>query len=83
MSLWSRQSIAVKLPVTLVLLLLAAFAAMAVASYFAMRQAVVELAAERLEQAARQMAAVLGNSSRQRLALMQRLMRNAEVTGFL
>ena len=83
MSLWSRQSIAVKLPATLVLLLLAAFGAMAVASYFVMRQAVVAIAAERLEQAARQMAGVLGNSSRQRLALMQTLMRNAEVRAYL
>ena len=56
MSLWSRQSIAIKLPVTLVLLLLAAFAAMAVTSYLEMRQAMVAIAAERLEQAARQMA---------------------------
>lgn len=83
MSLWSRQSIAVKLPVTMVLLLLAAFGAMAVASYFVMRQAVVAIAAERLEQAAGQMAGVLGNSSRQRLALMQTLMRNSEVRGYL
>jgi len=82
-SLWSRQSIAVKIPVTLVLLLLAAFVAMAVASYFEMRQAVVAIAAERLEQAARQMAGVLGTSSRQRLTLMQTLMRNAAVRDFL
>ena len=83
MSWWSRQSIAVKLPVTLILLLLAAFGAMAVASYFAMRQEVVALAAERLEQAAAQMAGVLGQSTRQRLALMQTLMRNPDVRGYL
>ncbi len=83
MSLWSRQSIAVKLPVTLVLLLLAAFGAMAIASYFEMRKAVVAIAGERLEQAARQMAGVLGSSSRQRLVLMQTLMSNPEVRGYL
>jgi len=81
--LWSRQSIAVKLPVTLVLLLLAAFTAMAVASYFELRQAMVAIAAERLEQAARQMAGVLSTSSRQHIALMQTLMRNAAVRDYL
>ena len=83
MSLWSRQSIAVKLPVTLVLLLLAAFGAMAIASYFEMRQAVVAIAGERLEQAARQMAGVLGSSSLQRLALMKTLMNNPDVRTYL
>ena len=83
MSLWSRQSIAVKLPVTLVLLLLAAFGAMAIASYFEMRRAVVAIASERLEQAARQMAGVLGSSSLQRLALMKTLMNNPDVRTYL
>jgi len=82
-SFWSRQSIAVKLPVTLVLLLLAAFGAMAIASYFEMRKAVVAIAGERLEQAARQMAGVLGSSSRQRLVLMQTLMNNPDIRGYL
>ena len=83
MSFWSRQSIAVKVPVTLVLLLLAAFGAMAIASYFEMRKAVVAIAGERLEQAARQMAGVLGSSAQQRLALMQTLMNNPDVRGYL
>lgn len=83
MSFWSRQSIAVKLPLTLVLLLLAAFGAMAIASYFEMRQAVVATASERLDQAANQMAGALGASGRQRIALMQTLMRNPDVTAYL
>ncbi len=83
MSFWSRQSIAVKLPVTLVLLLLAAFGAMAIVSYFELRRAVVAIASDRLEQAARQMAGVLGSSSVQRLALMKTLMNDPDVRGYL
>jgi signal transduction histidine kinase len=57
MQFWSRQSIAVKLPIS--------------------------IASLRLEQAAAQMATVLGTSGRQRVAAMQQLMRQPEVIAYL
>jgi signal transduction histidine kinase len=82
-SLWSRQSIAVKLPVALALLLLIAFGAMTVAVYLQMRETVVGIASERLRQAADQMAGLLGQSSRQRIALLQALMRSPDLVGYM
>ena len=83
MSFWARQSLAVKIPVLMSVLLLAALAAMSVASYLELRREVMDLAAGRLQQAAGQMANMLGTSGRQRLAAMQQLMQRPEVIAFL
>jgi signal transduction histidine kinase len=83
MSFWSRQSIAVKLPLAFAFVLLILGTAMGVVSYLDVRQAVVTLAAQRLEQAASQMAAMLGASGRQRIAAMQQLMQRADIIEFL
>src|SRR5688572_22560581 len=83
MSFWSRQSIAVKLPLAFALVLLVLGSAMAIVSYLEVRQTVIAIAAERLESAANQMASVLGASARQRVAAMQQLMRRPEVRGML
>ena len=83
MSFWARQSLAVKIPVLMSVLLLAALAAMSVASYLELRREVMDLATGRLQQAAGQMANMLGTSGRQRLAAMQQLMQRPEVIAFL
>ena len=83
MSFWSRQSIAVKLPLLFAFVLLILGAAMAVVSYLEVRQTVVNLASERLQQAATQMATVLGTSARQRVAQMGQLRQRADVIHYL
>jgi len=83
MSFWSRQSIAVKLPVAFAAVLLVLGAAMTLVSYLEMRRTVINIASLRLEQAATQMATVLGTSGRQRVAAMQQLMRQPEVIAYL
>ena len=83
MSFWSRQSIALKLPLLFAFVLLILGTATAVVSYLEVRQAVVSIAAERLQQAATQMATVLGTSARQRVAAMRQLMRRPEVSDYL
>ena len=83
MSIWSRQSIAVKLPIAFAVVLLVLGAAMAAVSYLEMRQTVTGIAASRLEQAATQMATALGASGRQRVTAMQQLMRQPEVIAYL
>ena len=83
MSFWSRQSIAVKLPLAFALVLLVLGSAMAMVSYLEVRQTVTSIAAERLEGAATQMASVLAASARQRVAAMQQLMQRPEVRGIL
>ena len=60
MSFWSRQSIAVKLPLAFAFVLLILGTAMGVVSYLEVRQTVVDIASQRLEQAASQMATMLG-----------------------
>src|SRR5688572_26209806 len=83
MSFWSRQSIAVKLPLAFAFVLLILGTAMGVVSYLDVRQAVVTLASQRLEQAASQMATVLGASGRQRIGAMQQLMQRSDIIEFL
>jgi len=83
MSFWSRQSIAVKLPLLFAFVLLILGAAMAVVSYLEVRQTVVSIASERLQQATTQMATVLGASGRQRVAGMRQLMQRPDVIDFL
>jgi signal transduction histidine kinase len=82
-SLWSRQSLAVKLPIVLTLLLLLAVTTVSVASYLELRREVVGLASGRLQQAAEQMAAVFGTAGRQRVTSMQQLMKRPEVLEYL
>ena len=79
MQFWSRQSIAVKLPLAFALVLLVLGSAMAVVSYLEVRNTVVGIASDRLRQAATQMATVLGASGRQRVTAMQQFMRRPEV----
>ena len=81
--LWSRQSIGVKLPIAFAAVLLVLAAGMGIVSYLEMRQTVISIASLRLEQAAGQMATVLGTSGRQRLAAMQQLMLHPDVIGYL
>ncbi len=83
MSFWSRQSIAVKLPLAFAFVLLILGTAMGVVSYLEVRQTVVNIASQRLEQAASQMATMLGVSGRQRIAAMQQLMQRADIIEFL
>ena len=83
MSLWSRQSIAVKLPIGFAAVLLVLGAAMGIVSYLEMRRTVISIGSLRLEQAASQMATVLGTAGRQRVAAMQQLMRQPEVIAYL
>jgi len=82
-SFWARQSLAVKIPVLTSVLLLAALAAMSVASYLELRREVMTLATGRLQQAAGQMANMLGTSGRQRISAMQQLMQRPEMIAFL
>jgi signal transduction histidine kinase len=79
MSSWSRQSIAVKLPLAFALVLLVLGSAMAIVSYLEVRQTVIGIASDRLQQAATQISAALGVSARQRIAAMQQLMQMPEV----
>ena len=78
-----RRSLAVTIPLIVSTLLLAALAAMSVASYLELRRTVVELATGRLRQAANQMANVFGISARQRIAAMQQLMRRPDIIEYL
>ena len=78
-----RRSLAVKIPLLTSLLLLAALAAMTVASYVELRRALVDMATQRLQGAAVQMANVFGNSVRQRMAAMQQLIRQPEIAAYL
>ena len=78
-----RRSLAVKIPLITSLLLLAALAAMSVASYLELRRALVDLATGRLQGAATQMANVFGMSARQRVAAMQQLMKQPDIAAYL
>jgi signal transduction histidine kinase len=77
------RSLAVKIPLLTSLLLLAALAAMSVASYVELRSALVDLAAGRLKGAAAQMANLFGNSARQRVAGMQQLTQRPDIAAYL
>jgi signal transduction histidine kinase len=78
-----RQSLAVKIPLLQSLLLLAALAAMTVASYVELQRALVDMAAQRLQGAAAQMATVFGMSARQRGAAMTQFMHHPEIADYL
>ena len=78
-----RRSLAVKIPLITSLLLLAALAAVSVASYLELRGALVDLAGERLQDAATQMANIFGMTSRPRIAAMQQLMQRPEIAAYL
>jgi signal transduction histidine kinase len=82
-SFWSRQSIAVKLPLAFAVALLVLGSAMAIVSYLEVRNTVLGIASDRLQQAAAQMATVLGTSGRQRVSATQQLMQRAAVRDFL
>jgi signal transduction histidine kinase len=82
MPLSRRRSLAIKIPLILSLLLLAALTAMSVASYLELRRALTEVSTERLQQAAAQMAAVL-SSAGQRAAVMEKLMASPELREYL
>jgi signal transduction histidine kinase len=77
------RSLAVKIPLLTSLLLLAALAAMSVASYVELRTALVELAAGRLKGAATQMANVFERSARQRVTAMQQLTQRPDIAAYL
>jgi signal transduction histidine kinase len=83
MSFWSRQSIAVKLPLMGALLLLIALGAMGVAGYYEMRRTVLAIASERLDHASSQIAGVFNTSVRQRTTQMQPLIQRPEIKSFL
>ena len=83
MPLSRRQSLAVKIPLTLSLLLLAALTAMSVASYIELRRALTEMATVRLQQAGDQMANVFAMMARQRSAAMRQLMHRDEIRQYL
>jgi signal transduction histidine kinase len=78
-----RRSLAITIPLIVSTLLLAALAAMSVASYLELRRTVIDLATGRLRQAATQMANVFGISARQRIAAMQQLMRRPDIVDYL
>ena len=78
-----RRSLAVKIPLLTALLLLAALAAMSVASYVELRRATIDIATGRLKQAADQMGNVFAMSARQRTAAMKQLMQRPEVRDYL
>jgi signal transduction histidine kinase len=77
-----RRSLAIKIPLITSALLLAALAAMSIASYVELRRALVELASARLQGAATQMANVFAMSARQRVAAMQQLMKQPSIVGY-
>ena len=83
MSFRKRRSLAIKIPLLTSLLLAAALAAMTVASYLELRRALVDLASQRLQGAATQIASVFTMSARQRVAAMQQLMRQPVMTTYL
>jgi len=83
MAFSQRRSLAVKIPLLLSLLLLAALAAMTVASYVELRRATVDIATARLQQAANQMANAFAMSARQRVAGMKQLMQLPEIRDYL
>ena len=70
-----RRSLAVTFPLVMSLLLLAALAAMSVASYVELRRPLRRSRDRPPAAAASQMANVFGMSARQRIAAMQQLMR--------
>jgi signal transduction histidine kinase len=78
-----RRSLAVKIPLLMMTLLLLALAGMSAASYVELRASLIDIATERLQRAADQMANVFALSARQRVAAMQQLMDRAEVRDFL
>jgi len=78
-----RRSLAVKIPLLTSLLLVGALAAMSVASYLELRTALVEIATNRLHQAADRMSAVFAMSARQRISAMKELMARPEIHQFL
>jgi signal transduction histidine kinase len=67
---WSRQSLAVKVPLVLVSLLLAAFAMLSAMMYFETRATLLSVASGRLGHAAGELAEVLAASARQRATLL-------------
>ena len=83
MTFWSRQSIAVKLPLVFALVLFVLGSVMAIVSYLEVRNTVVGIASERLEQATTQMSTLLGNSARQRRTAMQQLMQLPAIRNLL
>ena len=83
MSFARRRSLAVKIPLLTSLLLVAALAAMSVASYVELRRATIDIATARLQQAADQMANVFAMSTRQRTGAMKQLMQHPEVREYL
>ncbi len=83
MSFWSRQSIAVKLPLAFASVLLIFGAAVGLAAYQEVRDSAVAAASSRLQQAATQMSTLLGTSARQRVAAVQQLMQRDDVLSFL
>jgi signal transduction histidine kinase len=78
-----RRSLAVKIPLITSVLLLAALAAMSIASYVELRRALVDVATGRLQGAATQMANVFALSARQRVAAMQQLMKQPAIVAYL
>jgi hypothetical protein len=78
-----RRSLAVKIPLLMSALLLLALAGMSAASYYELRGSLIEIATERLQRAADQMANVFALSARQRLGAMKQLTERAEVREFL
>ena len=80
---WSRQSIAVKLPLAFAFVLLILGAAMGMAAYLEVRESAVGMASARLQETATEMASVLSASARQRLVAMQVLMERPQVIQYL
>jgi signal transduction histidine kinase len=78
-----RRSLAVTIPLITSLLLLAALAAMSVASYVELRRELVDLATGRLQGAATQMASIFAQTARQRSTAMQQLMGRPEFAAYL
>ena len=78
-----RRSLAVKIPLITSALLLAALAAMSIASYVELRRALIDLATGRLQGAATQMANVFTMSTRQRVTGMQQLMKQPSIVAYL
>ncbi len=80
---WSRQSIAVKLPLAFAFVLLILGAAMGVAAYLEVRQSAIGMSSGRLQEAATEMASVLTASARQRVMTTQLLMQRPDVIAFM
>lgn len=78
-----RQSLAVKIPLLMSALLLLTLAGMSAASYVELRASLIEIATERLQRAADQMATVFALSARQRVGAMKQLIDRPEVREFL